>query len=138
MATGNKSERLLTLAFSRPACLGGKAALNSSRECRSGDHGCEAEHVVRDNVEGEQAPVSLLEVSDGFKGVAGECRVGAAEANGHQPSPLWIDEDSLGGPDKKESQNETACDIDEKRAVRKVCRHHLGGESAYKIAKIGA
>src|SRR5437588_7077565 len=113
------------------------AELEPFGQRRTGEHRSQTQQIVAHNVQGKQAPVPLLEVGHGLKCVAGKSRVRGAKANGDQPSPLGVDEDSLRGPNEKQAKDEAASDVDDQRAVGKVRGQQLGGKAAYEVAQVG-
>src|SRR5262249_50501085 len=86
----------------------------------------------------EQHPVSLLKVSHGFEGIAGEGGVRAAEAYCHQPAPQWIGQDPLRGPGDKETQKQASANVDEKGPVGKSGVGKSGNDFAEQIAEVSA
>src|ERR1700675_4313230 len=93
--------------------------LQHARQRHAGQGRAQAKNIVAEDVDQHQPPLSMIEVSHGFEGVAGERGERSAETDDHQQSPMGIDENALCRPNEKEPNYEAANDVDEERAVGK-------------------
>src|SRR5580700_5224750 len=89
------------------------AILQHARHGHARQSSAEAKKIVAEDVGHHQSPLTFLEVSHGFEGVAGESSKRAAEADHHQQSPARVYERAFGRPDDEQAHDEAAHDVDE-------------------------
>src|SRR5580700_3141577 len=103
--------------------------LQHPRQRHTGQRPQKAQDVITQYIGAEQQPLSLLEVSHGFEGVAGEGGESAAEADHDQKAPPGIDEHALACPDHEEADDQAATYVNEKGPVGKDRPQGSGGET---------
>src|SRR4051812_16597805 len=82
--------------------------------------------------------MSLFEIGDGLKCVAGERCIRPAEADGDQKPPFRVSEHSLRGIHQEKANDQASSSIDEQCGVREISRKKSNGGTAEGIAQIGS
>src|ERR1700686_4649730 len=114
------------------------AILQHSRQPHASQSGAETEYVIAENIDEHEPPLSMLEISHGFKCVAGKSGKRAAEADDHQKPQARIYQDELGNPDEEKADNNAARNIDQKRAERKNWAELVNRKTAYQVTQVRA
>src|SRR5712672_2803779 len=78
----------------------------------------------------------MLEIGHRFECVTREGGKRTAEAHHHQNPPPRIYQYPLGSPDDKEADDKAACNVDQKRSVRKNWTELFDCEPAQQITKV--